>query len=310
MSGSEKEAVLNVFAALVRPLMRAAFEYGITAGEIAGVIRRVYIQALEARLLEQRRPTTDARLAVVAGLPKSDVSSLREASRSGALHGGTRANTDQAGILLTVWHTHSNFSGAYGLAMDLDLVPVQGSPRRNFQELVDIACPGADRDILLDELLAAGSVDVVDGSTVRCLSRAYLVPASADTTRIDRVAQFLSSVSGTIVHNLLRNENDPIYFERYVMADVPMSETSRDRFMAEASDKGQTLLAELDTFLTALAAEQPTTSGKTYGVGIYFFENQAKENQTESQKVLNQASNREISAVQEIDVLAAINRKQ
>lgn len=44
MSGSEKEALLNVFAALVRPLMRAAFEYGITASEIAGVIRRVYIQ--------------------------------------------------------------------------------------------------------------------------------------------------------------------------------------------------------------------------------------------------------------------------
>ena len=52
MSGSEKEAVLNVFAALVRPLMRAAFEYGITASEIAGVIRRVYIQSLEARLSE------------------------------------------------------------------------------------------------------------------------------------------------------------------------------------------------------------------------------------------------------------------
>src|SRR5688572_18019661 len=114
MSGSEKEAVLNVFAALVRPLMRAAFEYGITASEIAGVIRRVYIQALEARLLEQRRPTTDARLAVVAGLSKSDVSALREAARLGAPHGGgTGANVEQITNLLTTWHTHSNFSGAY-----------------------------------------------------------------------------------------------------------------------------------------------------------------------------------------------------
>ena len=69
-TGSEKEAVLSVFAALVQPLMRVAFEYGISAGEIAGVVRRVYIQALEARLLDQKRPTTDARLAVVAGLAK------------------------------------------------------------------------------------------------------------------------------------------------------------------------------------------------------------------------------------------------
>ena len=65
-TGREKEAVLSVFAALVQPLMRVAFEYGISAGEIAGVVRRVYIQALEARLREQKRPTTDARLAVVA----------------------------------------------------------------------------------------------------------------------------------------------------------------------------------------------------------------------------------------------------
>ena len=54
-TSKEKEAVLNVFAALVRPLMRVAFEYGISAGEIAGVVRRGYIQALEARLQEQKR---------------------------------------------------------------------------------------------------------------------------------------------------------------------------------------------------------------------------------------------------------------
>ncbi|MGH8240755.1 MAG: hypothetical protein ACREXP_27570, partial [Steroidobacteraceae bacterium] len=78
MGGSTKEAVLNVFAALIRPLMRVAFEHGISAGEIAGVVRRTYIQSLEARLLQQHRPTTDARLAVVAGLTKSEVVSLRE----------------------------------------------------------------------------------------------------------------------------------------------------------------------------------------------------------------------------------------
>src|ERR1700737_2069459 len=66
-SAREKEAVLSVFAELVRPLMRVAFEYGISAGEIAGVVRRTYIEALEARLLDQKRSTTDARLAVVAG---------------------------------------------------------------------------------------------------------------------------------------------------------------------------------------------------------------------------------------------------
>src|SRR5579871_1218714 len=165
-TNKEKEAVLNVFAALVRPLMRVAFEYGISAGEVAGVVRRSYIQALEARLQEQKRPTTDARLAVVAGLPKSDVSALRDALRAGAPH-SMRASVslDQITNLLTAWHTHSNFSGAYGLAMDLDLQNIPGSPRRTFKELVDEACPGADSEALLDELVAAGSIEVMDSST-------------------------------------------------------------------------------------------------------------------------------------------------
>src|SRR5262245_33154344 len=105
--------------------MRVAFEYGITASEIAGVVRRTYIQSLESRLQQQRRSTTDARLAVVAGLTKSEVVVLREALRAGAPHSMRGGVTlDQITSLLTAWHTHSNFSGAYGLAVDLDLVPV------------------------------------------------------------------------------------------------------------------------------------------------------------------------------------------
>ena len=309
MSGSEKEAILNVFAELVRPLMRAAFEYGITASEIAGVIRRVYIQSLEARLVEQRRPTTDARLAIVSGLSKSDVTAVREALRSGAPHGvKTGASLDQIVSLLTTWHTHSNFSGAYGLAMDLDLAPVAGSPHHSFQELVDAACPGADRDTLLDELIASGSVEIVDSTTLRCLSRAY-VPGGADTTRIERMGRFLGALTGSIVHNLLRVENEPIYFERTVVADVPMSTEGRDQFLAEANERGQSLLSELDTFLTALAAKESGAAGKKYGVGIYFFEDQAKEKGSEN-KGKTERQVKSSSAVQEIDVLAAVNRKQ
>jgi len=53
--------------------MRVAFEYGITASEISGVVRRTYIESLEARLKQQHRGVTDARLAIVSGLNKSDV---------------------------------------------------------------------------------------------------------------------------------------------------------------------------------------------------------------------------------------------
>jgi hypothetical protein len=311
-TSKEKEAVLNVFASLMRPLMRVAFEYGISAGEIAGVVRRAYIQALEARLQEQQRPTTDARLAAVAGLPRSDVSALRDALRAGAPH-SLRAGVslDQITSLLTVWHTHANFSGAYGLANDLDLLEVRGSPRRGFSELIDLACAGVDEDALLDELVAAGSVEIIDGNTVRCLSRAY-VPRGADVTRIERMGRFLAVVTGNFVHNLLRAEEDPIYFERTVVSDEMLSNPSRDAFLSVAGEKGQELLAELDTFLTRLTASEQNTSGKRYGVGIYFFEESAADDSVgrQSERIQTGVSSAKTTTVEEIDVLAPVRRKE
>jgi len=307
----EKEAVLTVFAELVRPLMRVAFEYGISAGEIAGVVRRTYIQALEARLSDQKRSTTDARLAVVAGLAKSDVTALREALRAGAPH-SMRASVslDQVTNLLTVWHTHTGFSGAYGLAMELDVVATPGSPRRSFRELVDAACPGADGEALLDELVAAGSVEVIDSMTVRCLSRAY-VPKGADVKRIERMGRFLAVVSANFVHNLLRVSPEPVYFERTVVSDESISEAGRDKFLALAGERGQELLTELDTFLTRLAASERSEAGRKYGVGVYFFEDQSTDQETEVQtKTYDEKSSRTVSPVEEIDVLAGLGHKK
>src|SRR5262249_1133872 len=150
---------------------------------------------------------------------------------------GMRApvSLDQVTNLLTVWHTHTGFSGAYGLAMELDLEPTAGSPRRSFKELVDAACPRADAEALLDELVASGSVEVIDSLTVRCLSRAY-VPKGADVKRIERMGRFLGVVTANFVHNLLRVEPEPIYFERTVVSDDPISEFGRDKFLSLAGE--------------------------------------------------------------------------
>jgi|SRR5579863_515212 len=308
-TNKEKEAVLNVFAALVRPLMRVAFEYGISAGEIAGVARRAYIQALETRLQDQKRPTTDARLAVVAGLPKADVSALRDALRAGAPHSmRSTVSLDQITSLLTAWHNDSNFSGAYGMPLDLDLQPTPGSPRRTFKELVEIACPSADEDALLDELVAARSIEVIDGNTARCLSRAY-VPPGADVMRIERVGRFLAVVAANFAHNLLRSDDEPAYFERTVVSDQTLSEYGRDKFLSIVREKGPELIADLDVSLTALATSDSDPSGKRYGVGVYFFE------ELPGQSVRDPSEERErkrpaAAPLEEIDVLAPSRQKK
>ncbi len=311
-TNAEKEALLNVFASFVRPLTRVAFEYGITAGEIAGAVRRVYIEALEARLKEQNRPTTDARLAAVAGLPRSDVSALREALRAGAPLGSRQYNFDQVAVVLSVWNTHKDFLGAYGIPVDLDLEKADDSPRRSFPELVSIASPEVDPETMLEGLLAAKAVEVVDGRTVRCLERAFVPKGSDVSARIERAGRFLGVVAGNFVHNLLRAEGDPFYFERVVVSDEVLTNASRDAFLTVSAQKGQELMGELDSFLSLLPPTEANVAGKKYGVGIYFFEEPATNGPVARSITTNQAdvSNEKSASLEEIDVLAPRRRKE
>jgi hypothetical protein len=172
------------------------------------------------------------------------------------------------------------------------------------------ACPGADREALLDELVASESVEVVQGTTVRCLSRAYL-PQETDVKRIEWMGRVLSNVAASFVHNLLRLASEPIYFERAVVADNPISEVGRDRFLALAGERGQELLTELDTFLARLPPAEQNESVRKYGVGIYFFEDQPTNAPADMQvaKTYEEASNRVASQPIEIDVLAGVTQR-
>jgi hypothetical protein len=53
------------------------------------------------------------------------------------------------------------------LALDLDLVAATDPSRRRFDELVETAVPGADRDIFLDELIATSSAEIA--GTILCV---------------------------------------------------------------------------------------------------------------------------------------------
>ena len=311
-SGKEKEAVLNVFASLMRPLTRVAFEYGITAGEIAGTVRRVYIEALEARLKEQHHPTTDARLAAIAGLPRSDVSALREALREGAPLGSQQQNFDQIAVVLSVWNTHNDFVGAYGIPVELDLHKIEGSPRRAFSELVNSAAPNADPESLLEGLLAIKAVEIVDDRTVRCLESALVHKGSDVAPLIERAGRFLGVVAGNFAHNLLRTGADPFYFERVVASDEILTDASRDEFLAIAADKGQALMGELDSFLSRLPPTEANARGKKYGMGIYFFDEPAINGPMIRSVAIkqNDSNNEKPAPLEEIDVLAPRRRNE
>ncbi len=213
---------------------------------------------------------------------------------------------------MSLWNTHKDFLGAYGIPVDLDIQKSDGSPRRSFPELVSMASPDVDPEMMLEGLLAAKAVEVVDGRTVRCLERAF-VPKGTDVTgRIERAGRFLGVVAGNFVHNLLRTGAEPFYFERVVISDEILTDGSRDSFLAVSAQKGQELMGELDSFLSHLPPTEAHASGKKYGVGVYFFEESATNGPVARSVTTKQddVSDDKPAPLEEIDVLAPRRRKE
>lgn len=274
-SSEERDALLALFTALLRPLMPVALERGISVREISDSVRRAYVQVLEGRMAGQDRQLSDARLALVAGLTRSEVQLFRDPRRKKAAPVGSVNAFQQVAKLLTVWHTHPRFSGAYGLALDLDLVVASDPSRRSFAELVETAVAGGDRDMLLDELIATNSAEIVDHDTLRCRARAAVRLSSDDVNvapLIDRAAKCLEAAASSFAHNLLRENTGKTYFERMVVSDHALSERSRDEFSAIAQNRGDSYVTELDSWIAKHTEPDESGAGRRYGVGVYFFE--------------------------------------
>jgi hypothetical protein len=95
-----------------------------------------------------------------------------------------------------------------------------------------------------------------------------------------------------------------------VVSDEALSELGRDNFISLANEKGQELLSELDTALTHITGAERSTSGKKYGVGLYFFEDSANEpSERQIEKNYQVISSPQPPIIEEIDVLAAVRRK-
>jgi Family of unknown function (DUF6502) len=306
-SSEEREAMLALFTALLRPLMPVALERGISAREISDSVRRAYVQVLEGRMGGQDRQLSDARLALLAGLTRSEVQLFRDPRRKSMAPASAVSQFEQVAMVLSAWHTHPRFSGAYGLALDLDLDPTADPTQRTFAQLVEAACPGANRDTLLDELIATNSAEIVDQKTLRCSSRAAVWRGSDDVNvkQIDRAAKCLEAAASSFAHNLLQEAGGKRYFERMVVSDHPLSERSRDEFAAVAQLRGDAYVTELDGWITKHTEPDDSAAGRRYGIGVYFFEESPSAEQSTGARSPGRDESAEgrKGSVREIDVL-------
>lgn len=270
--GAERGAFLDAIETLLRPLMPVVLNYGVTGQDISEVFKSLYLETLAGRLNEQGRPATIARLALMTGLPRAEVDKLRALrSQKREFRSLSTQKLHLYASLLATWHDDSRFSTPYGAPLDLSLQPERGF--RTFAEIVEVAGPGSNPSLILDELLAAGCVEVHAEKFVRCINRAF-IPTGIDVSRIVRLGQAVGAMIATMVHNLLRDPAEPSYFERALMTGGNVKREFREVALKYLNTNFQEVFDQIDRWWESREEEFGDPSGSRYGLQVFFYQEQ------------------------------------
>ena len=270
MSGpyNVKQALLAAYRHLLTPLVRILLRNGISYLEFAEVTREVFVNVAGRDFTLPKRKISLSRMAIMTGLSRKEVARL-------AKEGGSVRRVPQEGELNRVgrvlqgWYTDSEFTGPYGVPLDLKF---DDAPRKpSFTELVRRYSGDMPARAMLDELLRVGAARLEkDSGLIRVLNRAY-VPEKLAAESVRHFGLTARDFVDTLEVNLRKVGPGRGRFERIVFANEGLSPDDVERFDSFLRERGHQLLVELDDWLAARQKPQKGEAAVHTGVGIYHY---------------------------------------
>jgi hypothetical protein len=256
-----REHLLQAFRHLLRPLVRVLLRNGVTWGEFAELGKEVFVEVARQDYGIQRRPTNSARVALMTGLSRHEVTRIKK------VLAGSRERAEpppsRISQVLTAWH------------VDPVLIDADGSPRvlpptgagASMATLLAATAGGIPHGAVLKELEQLGLVERVP-TGFRVKAREY-IRSAADPDQLRQAGVALHDHAATIAHNLDANRTEPARFERMATERaLPQRHVRAFRSMLET--EGNAFLRKIDAWLTARSASA-TARGRTVRTGVGVF---------------------------------------
>ena len=281
MRSSIQNEILSGLHSFMKPIVRFLLRSGIGFREFANICKIAFVEVATSDYGIRGRPTNISRVAVMTGLTRKEVKSLRDKVEEGFEGGQWLGKLNLPTQILHYWHNDPDFCESPGKPKAL---PVSES-FPSFDDLVrryagDIP-PGAMRV----ELMRAGAV--VETPDAKLLPRrVHYIPEDLDEKFVRSMFFALANLAATLVHNANINvqgsNTDLRRYERYVWT-ARISPSDAEEFSDLAHKKATELLAELDDWIGAreqLRLRQSSHMPEKdiaeagYGLGIYYIESE------------------------------------
>jgi hypothetical protein len=239
-----KQAVLNAYRTLMRPIVKTLVRNGVSFGEFTEVLKVVFVDAATELLALEDSKQSLTRVAITTGVPRLDVARILETG--GIDLEAVASKVGRVGRLLTGWHQDPEFIGPYGIPYELPFVADKG--RRSFTELVRRYAGDIPPEEMIEEFKRINAVLELGNGYYRVLFRSY-IPATLDPVKFELMSMALTDLARTLDHNLQPGEVEKL-LERRVWAPNGVAPIVAAQFSGIVREKGTSLLEALDDWLS------------------------------------------------------------
>jgi len=261
--------LLSAYRKVMQPLVRVLIRNGVSFGELADVLKSVFVEVAARDFQIEDRKISRSRVAIVTGLTRKEVARQEELLRTGqALH--MVSNLNRVTRVLAGWHSDPTFTGPYGMPLEL---PFESPTGVSFTSLVRAHSGDMAPRAMLDELIRVGVVQKAASGAFKVLARAY-IPRDFHPDALERFGEVVHDFICTYEFNMYKGAS-PARFERKVFPDDGLREELLPAFDALLKAKGHAFLIEIHNWITAQEGSFAATNKKKKriktGVGVYHF---------------------------------------
>ena len=129
MEADLKQGLIAAYRRLMRPLVRILIRNGVAYGEFGEIAKEVYIDVAASDFRVPHRKMSQARISILTGLTRKEVARIISGNKNGGKE--FTSNHNRVTRVLTGWHTDIDYTGPYGLPLELEF--------ENSEELPDFA---------------------------------------------------------------------------------------------------------------------------------------------------------------------------
>ncbi len=261
-----REATISALKHVIDPLLELMFDTGVTVQEFNHLLRNRAVRAATKRVLRECGRSSKSRVAIVTGLPRSEVSKILESRDSVAK---AKLGQHPARRVLAAWYENPRFLTPAG---EPAVLPIFGK-KRSFERLVSAHGAGIPVRAMLDELTQIDAVERLPNQQVRAKSRVPIL-TGLTTNAIAAVGERCGDLLQTLTNNV-RRPSPPLFEATAQICDADSNMVPIVR--REIAEQGVSFINGASSLLkrSQNKSRKPTAGLAArcrLGVTVYYFE--------------------------------------